>query len=223
MYGRGVTKGAASTVTGSGGTGISVNGTTTSTVGSGTATAAPNTYSAEVWFATTSNTGGKLVGFGNSQTGSSTSYDRHVYMLPSGQLVFGASNGGLQTATSPNGYNDGKWHQVVATQGANGMRLYVDGQLVATNPNHGRGGLQRVLALRRRQPERMGIERFRLLHRPPRRGRDLPDRAERGRRPGPVHRVAGRGPRTADRQLHDHGERRRPCSSTAPPPPTCSA
>ena len=37
------------------------------------------------------------------------------------------------TITSPTAYNNGQWHQVVATQGADGMKLYVDGQLVASN------------------------------------------------------------------------------------------
>ncbi|NEC92741.1 DUF5979 domain-containing protein, partial [Streptomyces sp. SID12501] len=32
-----------------------------------------------------------------------------------------------QTVTSPRSYNDGEWHHVVATQGASGMTMYVDG------------------------------------------------------------------------------------------------
>ena len=42
---------------------------------------------------------------------------------------------GRQTAVvqSPQSYNDGNWHHVVATQGPDGMHLYVDGQLVGSN------------------------------------------------------------------------------------------
>ena len=60
-------------------------------------------------------------------TGSSNSYDRHVYMQDDGQLVFGTYTGQLNTITSPASYNDGQWHHVVATQSGNGMKLYVDG------------------------------------------------------------------------------------------------
>jgi PKD repeat protein len=97
----------------------------------------PTVYSQESWFKTTTTSGGKIMGFGNSQTGTSSSYDRHVYMQDDGKLVFGAYTGQLNTVTSDTAYNDGKWHQAVATQGADGMRLYVDGALVGTNPNTG--------------------------------------------------------------------------------------
>jgi hypothetical protein len=54
-------------------------------------------------------------------------------MTNGGQLVFGTYNGATRTITSPGTYNDGQWHQVVATQGAQGMALYVDGSQVAVN------------------------------------------------------------------------------------------
>ncbi|ROP42993.1 PKD domain-containing protein [Pseudokineococcus lusitanus] len=90
----------------------------------------PNTFSVESWVRTTSTQGGKLVGFGNSRTAGSTSYDRHVYMTPGGQLVFGVYPGTARTVQSTAAYNDGRWHHVVATLGAGGMQLYVDGTLV---------------------------------------------------------------------------------------------
>ena len=46
-------------------------------------------YSTELWFKTTTSSGGKLIGFGNSATGSSSTYDRHVYMRNDGRLVYG--------------------------------------------------------------------------------------------------------------------------------------
>jgi PKD repeat protein len=94
----------------------------------------PLVYSLETWFKTTTNVGGKLIGFGNAQTGTSSAYDRHVYMQDDGRLVFGTYTGQLNTATSPNAYNDGQWHYLVATQSSNGLQLYVDAALVATNP-----------------------------------------------------------------------------------------
>ncbi len=103
-------------------------------VASGTAASGPTTYSTQIWFNTTTTNGGKLTGFGSSQTGNSSSYDRHVYMQNDGTLVFGTYTGQLNTITSPKSYNDGKWHQVTATQSSAGMKLYVDGVLVGTNP-----------------------------------------------------------------------------------------
>lgn len=97
----------------------------------------PTTYAEELWFNTNTSRGGKLIGFGSNQTGDSGSYDRHVYMLDSGQLRFGVWTGQTNTIDSAKSYNDGKWHYLVAQQGPGGMQLYVDGQLVGTNPQTG--------------------------------------------------------------------------------------
>jgi hypothetical protein len=59
--------------------------------------------------------------------------DRVVYMTSGGQLDFGVQTGTTDTIQSSASYNDGQWHFVVATQGSDGMRLYVDGQLVASD------------------------------------------------------------------------------------------
>lgn len=106
--------------------------------GSGLASPAlsnPSVYSTELWFNTTTTGGGKLIGFGSSASGRSGSYDRHVYMESGGQLTFGTWTGQANIITSSGSYNDGNWHQVVATQGPDGMNLYVDGISVGTNPN----------------------------------------------------------------------------------------
>ena len=101
--------------------------------------AAPTTFSEEIWFTTTT-AGGRLIGYGNNYTGTSTSYDRHIFMTDAGKLIFGVYNSGVtyNEVTSPAGYADGQWHDVVATFGASGdanvgQRLYVDGALVAAN------------------------------------------------------------------------------------------
>ncbi len=114
-------------------TSATLNGTNAAVV-STTPTSGPGRYSTAVWFKTTTTRGGKLIGFGNAPSGQSTSYDRHVYMQNDGRLVFGTYTGVQNTITSANPYNDGRWHLVVATQGPDGMALYVDGALAGTHP-----------------------------------------------------------------------------------------
>jgi galactose oxidase len=109
----------------SGGTGITLNG---GQVVSTQPQATPTTYSEELWFNTTSSTGGVLATY----TDGTGDLDRVVYMTSAGQLDFGVQSGTASTIQSPGSYNDGQWHFVVATQGSDGMRLYVDGQLVAS-------------------------------------------------------------------------------------------
>jgi hypothetical protein len=96
----------------------------------------PQTFSEEVWFKTTV-AGGKLIGFGSSQTGASGSYDRHLYINTLGQLVFGTYNGAADVVTSTAKVNDGSWHQAVGTfSTAAGMSLYLDGSLVGSNAGY---------------------------------------------------------------------------------------
>jgi hypothetical protein len=90
----------------------------------------PNVFSAEAWIQTTTTAGGKILGFGNKSAGTSSKYDRHIYMDNVGRIYFGVNNGSLTTLSTAGVYNDGKWHQIVATLGSNGMYLYVDGKPV---------------------------------------------------------------------------------------------
>ncbi|OLT41874.1 hypothetical protein BJF86_02375 [Serinicoccus sp. CNJ-927] len=99
-----------------------------------TAVTDPGDFTIETWFSTTSTRGGKLIGFGNATSGLSSSYDRHVYLRNNGTLTFGVWTGAENTITTPLSYNDGEWHHVVATQGSEGMTLYVDGELIGTDP-----------------------------------------------------------------------------------------
>jgi PKD repeat protein len=119
------------------------DGTARSTTFAGTAvvpavtpTAVPssNSLSTEAWFRTTSTSGGKIVGFGNSNTGGSGGYDRHIYMTNAGKIVFGVYTGATQTLTSAASYNDGQWHQVVSNLGSTGTELFIDGKRIARNP-----------------------------------------------------------------------------------------
>ncbi|MDT0306225.1 LamG-like jellyroll fold domain-containing protein [Streptomyces sp. DSM 44917] len=92
-------------------------------------------FTAETWFQTTTNQGGRLLGFGNRILEDSTNRDNNIYMRNDGRLVFGVYNSSNTrwTITSSQSYNDGDWHHVAASVGASGMRLYVDGQQVASN------------------------------------------------------------------------------------------
>jgi signal peptidase I len=113
---------------------------------SGVATNGPTTYSEVVWFKSSTaayNLGGKLVGFETSQNGLSDStaagqYDRHIYMDGNGHLWFGVwltGPGTAKTITAATDYADANWHMAVATMGAGGMKLYVDGVLAASDVN----------------------------------------------------------------------------------------
>jgi signal peptidase I len=104
--------------------------TTTST----TRIAGPTTFTVEAWIRT-STAAGKVIGFGNSQTGTSSSYDRQLYVNSAGRIVFGVYNFGNVTIASPAAVTDGAWHHVVGTMSSTGMALYVDGVSVGTNTN----------------------------------------------------------------------------------------
>lgn len=121
----GVTRGVPGPVSGE--TGSTFDGASDGTSATRTAIPAPDVFTLSAWVKTTTTTGGKIVGFGNAQTGTSTSYDRHLYLDNTGRVWFGVYNGTTSTLHSTNPINDGQWHQVVATLGPNGMALYVDG------------------------------------------------------------------------------------------------
>ena len=70
-------------------------------VASNTQYSNPQNYSLEAWFKTTSDQGGKIIGFGCSQTGTSGCYDRHIYLNNDGRLTFGVWTGFTNTITTP--------------------------------------------------------------------------------------------------------------------------
>lgn len=89
--------------------------------------ASTNAFSEEIWFKTTSITGGRLLGFSDE----SANDDKTLFMDAAGRVRYGLTSG--NSLTSPSTYNDGKWHMAAATLGPNGARLYLDGQLVSSN------------------------------------------------------------------------------------------
>lgn len=115
---------------------LNLGGGTGRLVTGGNAIVNPTTFSLELWFRTTTTTGGKLIGFESSRNATSASYDRHVFMNNSGSLVFGAwSATTIRTIRSPAAYNDGEWHHLVLTAVPRGTQqdaiMYVDGGEVA--------------------------------------------------------------------------------------------
>lgn len=118
--------------------GFGAAGATTATPAVGTELR--DTFTTEVWFKTTTTTGGWIMGLGQSPSGASNEYDRMVYMKDDGGLVFGVYRSDLtrpyQMLTSASGasYNDGLWHLVTATLSSAGMHLYLDGEEVGANP-----------------------------------------------------------------------------------------
>jgi Concanavalin A-like lectin/glucanases superfamily len=131
----GVTLGAPGVVPNDSDTAATLAGTNTGVVSTSPFTN-PSVYSEELWFKTTTTSGGKLIGFGNNPSGDSWNYDRHVYMTNNGQLIYGVWTGSATIITSPSSYNEGNWHYLVTTMGSGGMAMYVDGVQVGTNPNN---------------------------------------------------------------------------------------
>jgi trimeric autotransporter adhesin len=129
--GAGVTRGAAGAVGGDSDTASTFSGAGTGFVATNNATTAPDSFTVEAWVNTTSVRGGKIVGYGDNSNGNSTNSDRHLYMDNAGHVLFGVNNSALSTLQSPAVYNNGQWHHLVASLGAGGAVLYVDGVPVA--------------------------------------------------------------------------------------------
>ena len=91
----------------------------------------PQVFTLEAWFHTTTD-GGAILGFADAPTGTPANDDRVIYMNNAGQLYFGV--GANRTIHTTAKYDDGSWHLVDATLGPDGMALYADGVLAASDP-----------------------------------------------------------------------------------------
>ncbi|WP_255559633.1 PKD domain-containing protein [Mumia sp. zg.B17] len=126
--GSGVTRGVSGAV--SPGTASSLNGSTSGRINSNELRFAPNAFTIEGWFRTSSILGGRIAGFGSSKTGNSSTHDRLLYINGSGRVTFGVNPGEIRTVQSGNGYNDDTWHHFAASLDKSGMKLYLDGTMV---------------------------------------------------------------------------------------------
>ena len=134
IAGTGVGRSAAGAVAGDADTASTFDGTANGRVIATAAQTGPDSFSVEAWIRTRTTTGGKILGFGNASSGTSKTVDRHLYMDNSGRVTFGVNPGSVKTVRSAAAYNDGAWHHLVGTLGSTGLRLYVDGVLVGSDP-----------------------------------------------------------------------------------------
>jgi signal peptidase I len=117
---------------------VRLDGSTGRLVSGGSAVTSPRTFSLELWFKTTTTTGGKLIGFESTRNATSPTFDRHVFMRPDGRLVYGGwSASTVKTIVSPLAYNNGGWHHLVITTHQSPALeqvsvMYVDGLPVTT-------------------------------------------------------------------------------------------
>ncbi|MDH2903509.1 MAG: hypothetical protein PXZ08_06105 [Actinomycetota bacterium] len=96
----------------------------------------PNVFTQVAWFKTT--TSGSIFSFSNTYPGAApNSWDRMIWIDKTGHVVAGVYPQAVREVRSPNTYADAQWHFVAVTldsSGAtSGLRLYVDGALVATD------------------------------------------------------------------------------------------
>jgi PKD repeat protein len=131
--GSGVTRNAAGAIVNDTDKASAFNGTSTG-LGVTPMVPTPGDFSVEAWFKTSSTKGGKIIGYGNKNSGSSASYDRNLYLTDNGTVVFGVYPGTVKTVQSGSGLNNNKWHHVVGTlDGGTGIKLYVDGTLAGSD------------------------------------------------------------------------------------------
>lgn len=107
---------------------------TSGSVVSPSLTAPPTDLTLETWFKTTASGttgGGRMIGYGSSASGSSTTYDRALYMDNAGHVCFEMNFGNPASICTGSTYNNGAWHLVDASVvggSAQGARvLYIDG------------------------------------------------------------------------------------------------
>jgi hypothetical protein len=127
-----IAQGTANWVSGQIGQALQLNGST-QYVSTSVNQSNPNPTTQELWFKTTTTSGGLLVGFADTPTGGGATTDRNLYMTNTGQLVYGVHAGSYKTISSTATYNDGNWHHVAATLGTSGLTLVIDGVRVATD------------------------------------------------------------------------------------------
>lgn len=96
------------------------------------------TFSFSLWLKvpTNYNSGGAPIRMTETSSGPSALVDKMIQVLsPSNNVALYVYPGYQIYLTSPNSIADNQWHHIVASTSSSGMYLYVDGLLVATNPN----------------------------------------------------------------------------------------
>ncbi len=103
---------------------------------------ASNVFTIAMWFnlPTDYTYNADLIAMTDTQSGGHTEFDKALLVGPVGSsttnnLSFYLFPGQPVFLPTPNNVADGQWHHVVATLSSQGMMLYLDGSLVATNSN----------------------------------------------------------------------------------------
>jgi galactose oxidase len=128
--GSGVTYGASSPVEGGTVGGVTFDGSS-GQIRASQEISDPSTYSESMWFQSTTDAGGYLMSFVSPSSKGASTDDHQVWMNDDGQLAVRGSPAAGLSNSSPDAYNDGNWHYVVAVANSQDIFLYVDGQLVA--------------------------------------------------------------------------------------------
>ena len=92
----------------------------------------PASVTVEAWVNTSTGSGGRILGFGNSQSGTSqaATNDMVLYLSNAGKVNFSLYNGAWRGVQSTRSVNDGQWHHLVGTADGSGVSLFVDGKRV---------------------------------------------------------------------------------------------
>ena len=120
------------------GRGVGLTGDS-ATLSTGISFPSPNVFTISMWFRTTTQAGGKLIGFGALPLMTDTSRDRHIWMDTVGKVHFGIyPTAGTaipqHILSSARSLNDGKWHMVAGVLWSGGQVFYVDGEKVGEDP-----------------------------------------------------------------------------------------
>jgi hypothetical protein len=82
------------------------------------------------------NSGGAAIRLANTPSGFSSQVDKMIQILsPANNIALYVYPGYQIYLTSPTSLSDNQWHHVVASTSPSGMYLFLDGALVASNPN----------------------------------------------------------------------------------------
>ncbi|GAA1561380.1 hypothetical protein GCM10009789_13300 [Kribbella sancticallisti] len=92
----------------------------------------PQQFTVEAWFKQSFLRGGRIIGFGNSKTVSSSQQDRMLYLRSDGRVSFGINDGTQRILNSASNKNNSNWHHAVGSFDNGVMKLYVDGVLVGS-------------------------------------------------------------------------------------------
>jgi len=94
-----------------------------------------DTFTISAWIRTNTTDGGWVLGMGSSRWGPSINRDRVIYLQANGRPAFSVGITPRTVLEGPAPINDNAPHLLVGTLDASGMSLYIDGQLVATDPS----------------------------------------------------------------------------------------